>query len=185
MKLTLGIAAAFASCAAATQPTADVYILPNRESTSPPSVSSSVARLIALQRLSSGQDLSVNDIPEDADIGNVASLMNEFGKAVPSIFAEAADEPNQLIIVLEGLTEQQIKETRGKLDVQPAFTIPDVPPVDPLQWITGHDLSNHQGANPQRCSFDEIINPLDERCWPGKTLFAEYDIQKVRIENGG
>ncbi|KAL7786372.1 hypothetical protein V8C37DRAFT_392123, partial [Trichoderma ceciliae] len=178
MKLTLGIAAAFASCAAATQPTADVYILPNRESTSSPSVSSSVARLITLQRLSIGQGPSVNDIPQDADIATVASLINEFGKTIPPLFDEPTDEPSQLIIVLDGLTERQIKDTRGKLNVQPSFTIPDVPPADPLQWIADHDMSNYKDMNNRRCSFDEIINPLDGRCWLGKSLIAEYDVQK-------
>lgn len=112
MKLTLGLAAAFAGCVAASQPTADVYILPNRDSTSPPSVSSNVARLIALQRLSSSRSISVNEIPEDADIENVASLLNTFGKPIPSIFDEAAEEPNQLIIAVTGLTEEQIRDTR-------------------------------------------------------------------------
>ncbi|KAH6609174.1 hypothetical protein Trco_002520 [Trichoderma cornu-damae] len=178
MKLTLGVAAAFASCAAATKPAADVYILPNRESGSPPALSSGVARLITLQRLAFDQGLSINDIPDDADIGEVASLMNEFGKPIPPLFDEAADEPKQLVIVLEGLTEQQIQDTRGKLGVQPAYTISDVPAADRLQWITGLDLSNHKGLNKHKCSFDDIINPLDEQCWIRKSLIAEYDVQK-------
>jgi hypothetical protein len=184
MKLTLGLAAAFAGCVAASQPTADVYILPNRDSTTPPSVSSNVARLIALQRLSSSRSVSVNEIPEDADIEEVTSLLNEFGKPVPSIFDEAADEPNQLIIAVTGLTEEQIRDTREKLNVQPAFTIPDVTSADSLEWVTEFDPSDYHGsAKAQKCSFDEIINPLEERCWAGKALFAEYDIQKVRVAN--
>lgn len=186
MKVTLGFAAAFVGCVAASKPNADVYILPNRESSSPPSVSSNVARLIALQRFSSGRSISVNEIPKDADVENVASLLNEFGKPIPSIFDEAADEPNQLIIAIKGMTEEQIRDTREKLNVQPAFTIPDVPSVDPLQWITDFNPADYHGAaNPQKCSFDEIINPLDERCWTGRTMFAEFDIQKVRAQTGG
>lgn len=186
MKLTLGFAAAFAGCVAASQPTADVYILPNRESTSPPSVSSNVARLIALQRFSSSRSVSVNDIPEDADIEKVASLLNEFGKPIPSMFDEATDEPNQLLIAITGLTEEQIRDAREKLNVQPAFTIPDVPSTDPLQWITDFNPADYHGAaKAQKCSFDEIINPLEERCWTGRALFAEYNVQKVRVQNGG
>lgn len=186
MKLTLGLAAAFAGCVAASQPTADVYILPNRESTSPPSVSSNVARLIALQRFSSSRSVSVNEIPEDADIENVASLLNQFGKPIPSMFDEVVDEPNQLILAVTGLTEEQIRETRKKLNVQPAFTIPDASSIDPLNGVAGFDPADYHGAaKPQKCSFDEIINPLEERCWTGRALFAEYDIQKVSAATGG
>lgn len=186
MKLTLGLAVAFAGCAAASQPTADVYILPNRESTSPLSVSSNVARLIALQRFSESRTVSVNEIPEDADIEYVASLLNEFGKPIPSIFDEATDEPNQLILAIRGLTEEQIRDTRGKLGVQPAFTVSDVPSVSAHEWITGLNLAGiRDSAKPFQCSFDEITNPLVERCWTGRAMFAEFDIQKVRVENGG
>lgn len=186
MKLTLGLAAAFASCVAASQPTADVYILPNGESTSPPSVSSNVARLIALQRFSSSRDISVNEIPEDADVENVASLLNQFGKPIPSMFDEDADEPNQLIIAVTGLTEEQIRDTRKKLNVQPAFTIPDASSIDPLNGIGGFDPADYQGAaKGQKCSFDEIINPLEERCWTARALYTELDIQKVSVANGG
>ncbi|RFU77625.1 hypothetical protein TARUN_4618 [Trichoderma arundinaceum] len=178
MKLTLGIAAALASCAAAAQPAADVYILPNRESSSPPSVSRSVARLITQQRLAFGRDASVNEIPDDADVGNVISLINSFGKTIPSLFDEPADEPSQLVIVLEGLTEQQIKDTRGELGMQPAFTISDPPPDEAMSWISGLDLSTYKGVNKRKCSFDDITNPFDERCWADTSLCAVYDVQK-------
>lgn len=184
MKLTLGIIAAFASCAAAKQPGADVYLLPNRESASPTTIPSNLARLIVMQRQSSGRDLSINDIPEDADVEKVATLMNEFGKPVPSLFDEATDEPSQLLIMVEGLTEEQIKDTRGKLDVQPAFTISDAPTGNYFEWYTGIDVSIavHKGQKKRSCELDDIINPLDERCWRGKSLIAQFDVQTVCID---
>ncbi|KAL6876777.1 hypothetical protein J3F83DRAFT_759214 [Trichoderma novae-zelandiae] len=180
MKLTLGIAAALVGCAAAAQPAADVYILPNREAAPPPSISSSVAGLITQQRSSSGSVASVSEIPDNVDVETVVSLMNQFGKARPSLFDELAEEPKQLFVMLEGLTEEQIKETRAKLNVQPSFTIPDVPSTDRLRWATGLDMSFHKGSKKEKmaCSFDEMTNPFAERCWKGNLLIAEFDVQK-------
>ncbi|KAL7943058.1 hypothetical protein V8C42DRAFT_347036 [Trichoderma barbatum] len=180
MKLTLGIAAAFVSCAAASQPAGDVYLLPNRESASPPSIPSSIARLITLQRYSASYAASVHDIPDDVDAETVVSLMNKFGGASAPLFDELTDGPKQLLIMLQGLTEEQIKDTRGKLGVQPSFTIPDVPSTNRHGWATGLEvpLDRLPKGEKTTCSYDEMINPFESRCWTGKTLFADFDIQK-------
>ncbi|PTB68174.1 hypothetical protein BBK36DRAFT_1115307 [Trichoderma citrinoviride] len=181
MKLTLGIAAALVGCAAASQPAADVYLLPNREAASPPSISSSVAGLITQQRASSGSVASVSEIPDNVDAETVVSLMNQYGSVRPSLFDELTEEPKQLFVMLEGLTEEQIKDTRAKLDVQPSFTIPEVPSTDRLRWAAGLDVSTiYKGSKKEKtsCSFDEMINPLEERCWRGNSLIADFDVQK-------
>ncbi|KAL7908575.1 hypothetical protein GGI35DRAFT_480187 [Trichoderma velutinum] len=180
MKLSLGIAAAFVSCAAASQPAADVYILPNRESASPPSIPSSVARLILLKLANSGSFSMVHDIPDDADTEEVVSLMNRYGGVTPSLFDELAHEPKQLFIMLQGLTEEQMKETRAKLHLQPSFTIPDAPYTDRLRWATGFGMppSELRTGKKTSCSYDEMTNPVGSRCWTGKTLMANLDVQK-------
>ncbi|TFB02286.1 hypothetical protein CCMA1212_005663, partial [Trichoderma ghanense] len=181
MKLALGFAAALAGCAAASQPAADVYVLPNREAASPQSIPSSVAGLITQQRASSGSVASVSEIPDNVDAEKVVSLLNQFGKTRPSLFDELTEEPKQLFVMLEGLTEEQIKDTRAKLNVQPSFTIPDVPSTDRLRWATGLDMPIYKGSKKEKtaCSFDELINPLEERCWKGNHLITEYNVQKT------
>ncbi|KAL7939427.1 hypothetical protein V8C35DRAFT_286592 [Trichoderma chlorosporum] len=180
MKLTLGIAAAFVSCAAASQPAADVYLLPNRESASPPSISSSIARLILLQRSSSDSAASVHDIPDDADAEEVLSLMHRYGRDPPSLFDEHAEEPKQLFIMLEGLTEEQMKDTRAKLNAQPSFTIPDAPSVDRQRWAMGLEmpLAELRKGNKISCTYEEMTNPFGSRCWSGRSLSADFDIKK-------
>lgn len=184
MKLSLGIAAAFVSCAAASQPAADVYILPNRESASPPSIPSSIARLILLKLADSSSFSFVRDIPDDVDAEEVVSLMNRYGGVTPSLFDELADEPKHLFITLQGLTEEQMKETRAKLQQQPSFTVPDAPHVDRQEWATGFEMPPHELITGKKtsCSYDEMTNPVESRCWKGKTMLANFDIQKVRIE---
>lgn len=187
MKLSLGIAAAFVSCAAASQHAADVYVLPNRESASPPSIPSSVARLILLKLADSSSFSLVRDIPDDVDVEEVVSLMNRYGGVTTPLFDELAHEPKQLFIALQGLTDEQMKETRAKLQRQPSFTIPDVPHIDRLEWATGfepppRELVKGKGIS---CSYDEMTNPVESRCWKGKSLLASFDIQKVRIESIG
>ncbi|PNP58734.1 hypothetical protein THARTR1_01750 [Trichoderma harzianum] len=180
MKLSLGIAAAFVSCAAASQPAADVYILPNRESASPPSIPSSIARLILLKLADSSSFSLVRDIPDDVDAEEVVSLMNRYGGVTSPLFDELAHEPKQLFITLQGLTEEQMKETRAKLQLQPSFTIPDAPYIDRLQWATGYEVPTPEliTGKGTSCSYDEMTNPVESRCWKGKTLLAGFDIQK-------
>lgn len=184
MKLALGIASALVGCAAASQPAGDVYLLPNRESASPPSISSAVAGLILQQRSSSGSVGSVSEIPDNVDAETVVSLMNQFGKSRPSLFDELTEEPRPLFVMLEGLTEEQIKDTRAKLNAPPTFTIPDVPSTDRLRWATGIDMSIYKGSTNKKtsCSFDEMTNPFEGRCWKGESLVADFNIQEVRIE---
>lgn len=185
MKLTVGLTTAlvgFAAVAAA-QPAAQVYILPATESTSTPSVSRGLARLILLQRLAPiGKGPSFHDIPADVDTEEAVSLLNKYGKAPPRIFGgDDVAAPSQLVVMLEGMTEEQIKDLGSALQGRPAFTIADPPAMSANKKFFKYDAYNAGTTNEHECSIDRVANPFDKACWSGKSTIAKYNIQKVRI----
>lgn len=181
MKLTIGLSAALASFAAAAQHAAEVYILPAPESASSTSISPSTARLILLQRLASnGKGPSFSDVPDDSDPEDLMSLMNTFAKESFQLFAdEERVFPNQLVVMLEGMTDAQFKEIGIALEAQPAFTIPNPPSADAHETLVKNDFYNVGITNAHKCSLDQVINPLEETCWSGKSTVAKYDVSKV------
>ncbi|KAJ6442830.1 arsenate reductase [Purpureocillium lavendulum] len=184
MKLTAALLAAFAGCAAAAQPAAEVFLVPTREwsSSSPkaPSLSRSLARLVLLQRLAPiGQGPSIHDIPAGADIDAAVSAMNTFGKPPPALFADGGSEPpSQLVMLLEGLTEEQIKSLGKDFKTKPAFTIADPPSSAAHDELIRVDLKHAAVSNNNKCSAQQIVNPLEE-CWGGKqAAIAKFDVKK-------
>ena len=182
MKLTLGLSAALAGCAAAAQQAAQVYILPSdTDSTSTPSISPSLARLILLQRLApAGKGPSVADIPDGVDVDNVAELMSKYGGETASLFGQGQTvSPSQLVIMLEGLTGEQIKEVGEGLQTKPAFSIADPPAASAHDKLVKNDFYNVGITNEHECSIKEVTNPFEERCWSGRSTVAKYNIKKV------
>lgn len=182
MKLYVGLAAALASCAVAAQPAADVFILPTRESTMTPSISKSIARLILLQRLApAGNGPSVNEIPDGVDIDEVVSLMNEFSKTSVPLFGDARqpEEPSQLLIMLEGMSEQNIKDTGSAFKIRPAFTISNPPAASAHEKLIKYDLYNVGVTKQHNCSLEQVTNPFEKQCWTGKSTVAKFNVAKV------
>lgn len=183
MKLNLGLAAALAGFAAAAQQAAEVYIISNGapESTSTPSISPSLARLILLQRLApAGKGPSTADIPDGADAESVVDLMNQFGKEPLSLFGEGEPvSPRQLVVMLEGLTDEQIKEMGKALDTKPAFTIADPPSSSAHDKLVKGDFYNAGVAKEHKCLVGEVTNPFADHCWSGMSTVAKYNVQKV------
>jgi hypothetical protein len=182
MKLTLGLAAGLAGCAAAAQQAAEVYIFPTDASatSTPPSVSPSLARLVLLQRLApAGKGPSTADIPEGVDVGTVVELMNKYGGVGAPLFGEHSVSPSQLVIMLEGMTGDQIRELGEGLQTKPAFTITDPPAGSAHDKLVKNDFYNVGITNEHKCSLMEVTNPFEERCWSGRSTVARYNVKKV------
>ncbi|CAM1504444.1 Fc.00g020350.m01.CDS01 [Cosmosporella sp. VM-42] len=179
MKLSIGFSAALASFAAAAQQAAEVYILPPPTAAST-SISPSLARLVLLQRIAPiGKGPSIHDIPDGADPEDVVSLMNKFGKTPVQLF-EGKDHatPNQLVVMLEGMTEAQIKELGSAFEIQPAFTIANPPSAKAHDKLLKNDFYNAGITNENECSMEEVANPFEKKCWNGKAAVAKYDVSK-------
>ncbi|CAH0029695.1 unnamed protein product [Clonostachys rhizophaga] len=181
MKLTLGLVAALAGCAAAAQQAAEVYILPGAsQSSTVPSVSRSLARLILLQRLApAGKGPSTAEIPNGSDAENVVSLISKFGKEPVSLFGQGETlAPSQLVVMVEGLNDDQIKTLGRSFKSGPSFTIPDPPSAHANEKLISNDVYNVGVTNDHKCSIKKLSNPFDKNCWSGKSAVAKYNVQK-------
>jgi hypothetical protein len=182
MKLTLGLVAALAGCAAAAQQAAEVYILPGAsQSSTVPSVSRSLARLILLQRLApAGKGPSTAEIPNGSDAENVVSLISKFGKEPVPLFGQGETlAPSQLVVMLEGLHDDQIKTLGRSFKSGPSFTISDPPSAHANEKLISNDVYNVGVTNDHKCSIKKLSNPFDKNCWSGKSAVAKYNVQKV------
>lgn len=185
MKLTVGLAAALAGYAAAAQQAATVYQLSTQPSTSSkttPSLSPSLARLVLLQRLSSLRNSpSSKDFPNGVGSDEVVSTLRQFGKTVTPLFGEESkQEPSQLVLMLEDMTPKQIKEMGKAMKIQPAYTIPTPPSASAHGDLVKFDFYNVGVTNEHQCTVDEVVNPLEEKCWSDKSTVAKYSVKKVR-----
>lgn len=181
MKLSAGLTVAAGGLAAAAQPAAQVYLVPAREISSAPSLSPSLARLVLLQRLApSGQGPALGDASEDINVFDAVSALNRFGKAYPPLFADDSnDEPSQLVMMLDGMSNEQIKDFGRALGSRPAFTIPDPPSGKAHDELVEVDLVGTGAVNAGHCGVQQIANSL-EGCWNGKrAAFARLDVTKV------
>jgi hypothetical protein len=178
MKLSAGITAALASCASAAQLAAQVHILPATGSPAALAVPRSVARLILLQRLApSGKGPSVADLPDNVDADEVIGLLNLYAKTGAPLFGDDEPLPSQLVVMLEGMTEQQIKQTGDALDAR-AFTVTSPPATKAHDDLINIDFYNAGVTKSHKCSLDEVVNPSAEQCWSGKSTVARYDVSK-------
>lgn len=182
MKLCAGLLAASCGLAIAAQPAAQVYLVPAREtSSSPPSLSPGLARLVLLQRLApSGQGPSLRDATEKTDISEAVSALSRFGKAPPPLFADDSNgQPSQLVMMLDGISEEQIKELGRVLGTGPAFKIPDPPSAEAHDELVKVDLVGTGAIDAGGCGMQQIANPL-EGCWEGRrAAFAKLKINEV------
>ncbi|EWG36364.1 hypothetical protein FVEG_00429 [Fusarium verticillioides 7600] len=176
MKLNIGLSAAFAGIAAASQqPTADgtkVYILRGSHHIEPTtSITPSEARLILYQRLApEEQDFSFRDLTASDDEERVVSLMNKYGKAsAPLLSDEKTATPRQLAITIDGMPSFEYESFFGWLfNTQPDFTT---------------DISKENGEHPEvfvnvlakmpECPLSQIA-ALDEKCFNGQSAYASY-----------
>lgn len=182
MRLLNGLAfAGLAGLASAGQ--AEVYIL-SKDSTSTSSSSSStpyvprqVAKQIFAQRL--GGEAQLSDLHDVSDLDQALSHITLFGKAPKPLFRGPATEappPSQLLVVFEGVTDDNAQELKRQLQDQsatPAFTIPDAPSHEANERLLDVDLT-HVSSN---CDIVAAINPYDS-CW-GASLAVRFDLKHV------
>lgn len=181
MKLSLGLLTSIYGFAAAAQQAAEVYILPSSESPLTTPVSPSLARLILLQRLSpNGKGLSSNDIPEDQNVDEVLRFINKYGKTNPSLFTQdATAAPSQLVVMLEGMTDKQIKDMGAAFEMQPTFSIADPPSSKAHDNFLNDDIYEAGVSKEHSCSIEQVVNPFEKECWNGKSAVAKFNVQKV------
>lgn len=184
MRLFNGLAlAGLAGLASASH--AEVYIL-SKESTASSSSSSStphvprqVAKQIFAQRL--GGEAHLSELHDAKDLEQALSHIAQFGRAPRPLFREAAAAPeiapSQLLVVFEGITDDNAKKLKRQLKDQnavPSFTIPDAPSHQANERLIDVDL-NHFSKN---CDIAAAINPYDS-CWEA-SLAVKFDLKHVR-----
>ncbi|EFY88726.1 hypothetical protein J3458_002222 [Metarhizium acridum] len=180
MKLTAGLITAFAGYVAAAQQSAEVFIVPTGDASSPPAITPSLARLLLLQRLApSGRGLSLHDIPNGVGTEHAVSLINRFGKDIPPLFSDGqATEPSQLVLMLESMDDKQMKGLRKALGMSPSFTIADPPSGKAHRDLMELDFYRAGVADGSKCSIQQVVNPL-ESCWAGKrSAAAKFSIKE-------
>lgn len=185
MKLSTGLAAALAGCAAAAQQAAQVYMFRNdaSPSSSTPAISPSLARIILLQRLAArGNGPSTDDLPSDIDADTAVELMNEYAVKGFAIGEEATDAPYQAVVMIDGFTEEQMEKMGSRFEMQPAFTIAAPPSSSASDNFIKNDLYNVGVINgAPTCALEFVLNPTEPACWSGKSTVAKYSIQKVCV----
>jgi hypothetical protein len=181
MKLSLGLLAAAAGCVAATS--ADVYMLPPPSSNSSPQISKIEARFILLQRLTSkGKGPSVTELYNDFDTEILASLLDKYGKPPAPLFSTAGGAtPRQLVIMIEGLHDDQIADAGALIDstfgMTPAFKIFDPPSQTAHDNLADVDFANYGIIADSECSWSELANTESEKCWGKDQVFKRVDAQ--------
>lgn len=181
MKLTIGLSAALAGFAAASQQAATdlakVYILRGSHHIEPTtSLTPSEARLILHQRLApEGEGPSFRDFTDSDDEERIISLMNKYGKTVAPLFSdEKTATPRQLVINIDGMPTFEYESFFGWLfNTQPDFTL---------------DAKKENGEHPEifqdviakmpECPLDQIV-AMDDSCFRGEAAFATYSRSQV------
>lgn len=184
MKLLNGLALAglVGVATAAKSDSAEVYIL-SKSSTSQisnsiaPQLPRQVARHVLIQRLSG--ETQMNDLPEAISQDDALSSIARYGKVPLPLFEDASVSeditPSQLVIMLEGITEENAKSLRKDLQA-PTFVIPDAPSAKANKHLVDVDLMGVSGA----CDIAAAVNPYD-KCWKGLSLVVKYDAAKVDL----
>lgn len=184
MKLNIGLSAALAGLAAASQQAAadaadvaKVYILRGSHHIEPTtSLTPSEARLIIHQRLApEGEGPSFRDLTESDDEERIVALMNKYGKApAPLLSDEKTATPRQLAITIDGMPTFEYESFFGWLfNTQPDFTM---------------DVSKENGEHPDiftsviakmpECPLSKIA-AMDDSCFSGEAAFATYTRSQV------
>lgn len=184
MKLSLGFAAACAGLAAARP--ADVYLINGDKHVStqqtarePASISSSLARLIFLQRLSAaGKGPSTQDVTDGTSLDDIVAALNSYGKAPPSILTpEKVKSPQQVLVLIEDMQADQISEFEGQVanrwnGMKQAFKIQNPPATQANGDLTEIDFFNAGVATRTDCDFDAVVDPENKGCWDEKAREA-------------
>lgn len=178
---------ASSAAAAATHEQAEVYILSSKpaapsSSSEPatPSLPRQLARDIFFQRVTG--DLQLKDLSSTIVGDRVLSYFDQYGRSPRPLFGVSSEEisPSQLVVLLEGVTEDNAKTLREGLrkeNFSPAFKIEDAPSSKANKHLV--DVEFAYGGVSGSCDVSAAINPYDS-CWMGMSLVVKYDAAKVR-----
>lgn len=182
MKFAAGIIAALASCATAATATGQAFTFPRDESASPSSLGRSLARLVLLQRLAGpGQGPSIRDIPQGVSSDDAVAALNKFSSTGDALFSkEHAQQGKRLLVMIDGMTAQQIKDAGKALGKKAAFTIEDLPSSNANREFFDFDVYNAGATKEHSCSLREIVQMKDTKCWGEQSTAARYSVDKVR-----
>lgn len=175
---------------AATHEQAEVYILsskhaasssPSSSTSAAPSLPRQLARDILFQRVTG--DLQLKDLSSTIVGDRVLSYFDQYGRSPRPLFGASSEDvsPSQLVVLLEGVTEENAKTLREGLqreDFAPAFKIEDAPSTKANKHLV--DVEFAAGGVSGSCDIQAAINPYDS-CWKGMSLVVKYDAAKVRM----
>lgn len=181
MKFTAGVIAALASCATAATATGQAFTFPRDESVSTASLGRSLARLVFLQRLGSpGRGPTIGDIPDDISADDAVETLNRYGASGVALFtADPATTPKRLLVMIDGMSEEQIKDAGKALGQRAAFTIDDLPSSAANHDLFDIDVYNAGATKQHSCSLGEIVQMTDNKCWGESSTAARYNVAKV------
>ncbi|KAI3395266.1 hypothetical protein diail_1619 [Diaporthe ilicicola] len=170
---------------AATYEQAEVYILSSKQSKPSsaaaavaPSLPRQLARDILFQRVSG--DLQVKDLSSTIVGDRVLSYFDQYGRSPRPLFGDYSEDvsPSQLVVLLEGVTEDNAKTLREGLrkeDHAPAFKIDDAPSTKANKHLVDVEFATSGVSG--SCDVAAAINPYDS-CWKGMSLVVKYDAGK-------
>lgn len=178
---------ALVGAASAVTDHASVYIFqgekwPKTSTPAPEILSPEQARLVIAQRLGVSQYHSLKDASRET-----LKYINSFGRNQDSLFSDelVREKPAELVIVVEGVSSETAEPLLSRWEsIMPAFLISN-PPSSGANKKLVRDLHLQQfrklGSGGPVCSFEDHINPLDERCWNDKAKLIHIDLStKVR-----
>ncbi|KAM3428774.1 hypothetical protein MY4824_008625 [Beauveria thailandica] len=180
MKFTAGIIAALASCTAAATTTGQAFTFPRDESASTASLDRSLARLVFLQRLANpGEGPTIKDIPESISVDDAVNTLNKFVPSRDALFA-ATPMAKRLLVMVDGMTAQQIEDAGKALGQDAAFTIDDLPSSTANRDLFEIDAYNAGATTEHSCSLSEILEMKNGQCWSESSTAARYNVAEKR-----
>ncbi|KAM3433755.1 hypothetical protein NHJ13734_006307 [Beauveria thailandica] len=180
MKFTAGIIAALASCTAAATTTGQAFTFPRDESASTASLDRSLARLVFLQRLANpGEGPTINDIPESISVDDAVNTLNKFVPSRDALFA-ATPMAKRLLVMVDGMTAQQIEDAGKALGQDATFTIDDLPSSTANRDLFEIDAYNAGATTEHSCSLSEILEMKNGQCWSESSTAARYNVAEKR-----
>ncbi|KUI70560.1 hypothetical protein VM1G_06549 [Cytospora mali] len=163
----------------ATQEPAEVYILSSNPSefksygTPKEKLPRQVARDVLFRRVVADSSLS-SDIVGDKAL----KFLSRYGGNTKPLFGEVSVAPSQLVVLLEGVTEdnaKSLKEGIAKEGFESAFNIMDAPSAKANKHLV--DVEFAATGSSGSCDVEAAINPYDS-CWNGMSLVVKYDVTK-------
>lgn len=103
-----------------------------------------------------------------------------YGKSPAALFAQSeTSDPAQLVVLLQGVSDEAAGQLKGKLKQHAAFSILDPPSVTANERLLTL-FQNIGVATLPQCELAAAINPFDSNCWTGPSSVVKYDADKVR-----